>query len=221
MNQAPTLPRAENIPALHSNVEGLKRHSFMCVFVPDSLSPDERKFRAWLLHTLTTAARHYSAARELVRKQDSADQSRDGGAVFYLLDVSEQIEGCVLALFRVCAALHRMGDGALESFAVQVQLLREIRNQFDHMHGQIVSAETGRGPISITFVDEGRSIRFRRLKMKTTDIHALVEEAYRFVAAMFPNFDADSAPEPQGPIKLTMAATVTVIDHSTGQQTEI
>ncbi len=109
MRSQQTLPRTENIPALSINIEGLKRHSVLCVFVPEpELSADELKLRGWLLHTMLTAARHYNKFRELVSKQESVDQARDGGAIFYLLDVSEQIEGCASALHRVCMAAKRM-----------------------------------------------------------------------------------------------------------------
>jgi len=224
-----TLPRTENIPALSINIEGLKRHSVLCVFVPEpELSADELKLRGWLLHTMLTAARHYNKFRELVSKQESVDQARDGGAIFYLLDVSEQIEGCASALHRVCMAAKRMtgrlGQHAevfTNTFSSAISDLSSIRNQFEHLHTQIVTSEAGPGPISMTFSDEGRSIRLRRLAMETSDLHHLIEGAYNLVAIMYPSFDANSKPEPAGHIKLTMTFCVTSIDGATGEQKEI
>lgn len=222
------MPKAENIPASHVNIEGLKRHSFMCVFVPEpSLSAEDRKLRAWLLHTLTTAARHYTKARDLVSLQDSADQAKDGGAIFYVLDVSEQIEGCVMAVHRVCMAIKRMDatkqvggivNDLSESLSESIGQLNSIRNQFEHMHSQIVASETGHGPISMAFGDEGRTIRFRKLKMETARLYDLIEYAYRVVAGLYPAFDANSAPEAGGPVKLTMTATISVVDGKTNSK---
>lgn len=224
MKPVEKMPNAKNIPALHINIEGLKRHSFMCVFVPEpSLSADDRKLRSWLLHTMTTGARHYTKARELISLQDNADQARDGGAIFYVLDVSEQIEGCVMAMHRVCMAIKRMNatekvDGFTNDFSESIGQLNSIRNQFEHMHSQIVASETGHGPISMAFGDEGRSIKFRKLKMETTRLHGLIEEAYRVIAGLYPAFNANSAPEAGGPVKLTMTATITVVDGKTDQE---
>jgi len=223
MNSSDGMPKAKNIPELHINVEGLKRHFFMSVFVPEpSLSVKDRKLRGWLLHTITSAARHYSKASELVQLQDKADQHEDGGAIFYVLDVFEQLEDCIMATHRICAALKRMNsfEPAKEftsKYYESITQLTSIRNQFEHMHSQIVASETGAGPISITFGDEGRTIIFRKLKMETTGLHELIECAFRTIAKLYPVFDANSAPEAGGPIKLTMTATI-ITDRNTDQQ---
>ncbi|WP_155998831.1 hypothetical protein [Thioalkalivibrio thiocyanoxidans] len=218
MKSAENFPTAENIPDLSGNIEGLKRHSFMCVFAPEpTLSPDDRRIRAWLLHTIISASRHYTRARELVELQDNADQSRDGGAIFHILDVSEQIEDCVAATYRACMAIRRL-DSCQEArkfssnFHTSIEDLRLVRNQFDHMHSQVTAAETGGGPISIVFGDEGKSIKFRKLSMGTLSLNALLDGAYRVVASLYPAFDVNSKKEAGGPIKLTMSASVTVTD---------
>jgi len=225
MKSLEKMPKAENIPALNINNEGLKRHSLLSIFVPEpTLSADDRKLRSWLLHTLTTAARHYTKARELVALQDSADQVKDGGMIFYVFDVSEHIEGCVTAMYRLCMAIKRMSSAAIpvdefcQEFEKYFSALCSIRNQFEHMHSQIVASETGSGPISIAFGDDGRSIRFRKLKMETAHLHILVEGAYKLISGMYPTFNVDSAPEPIGHAKLTMTATVTFIDENSDLQ---
>ncbi len=218
MKSAKKKTTSKNIPDLFGNIEGLKRHSFMCVFVPEpSLSPADRRIRAWLLHTIASASRHYTRARELVELQDSADQSRDGGAIFHILDVSEQIEDCVTATYRACMAIKRL-DSCEEArkfssdYKKSIEELRSIRNQFDHMHSQVAAAETGSGPISIVFGDEGKAIKFRRLNMATRDLRALIDGVYRVVASLYPAFNVNSKKEAGGPIRLAMTASITVTD---------
>jgi hypothetical protein len=220
MKPVEKMPTANNIPDLQGNIAGLKKHSFACVFVAESsLSQEERKLRSWLLHTVASASRHYSRARELVQRQDNADQSRDGGAVFHILDVSEEIEDCVMATYRACMAIKRIDScqvarGFSEQYKESIEKLRVIRNQFDHMHSQITAGETGGGPISIVFGDEGRSISFRSLTMGTANLHELIDGAYRVVAGLFPAFNVNSAKDADGPIKLTINASITFIEAS-------
>jgi hypothetical protein len=199
------------------NIEGLKRHSFMRAFVPEPKVPlEERRLRIWLLHTLATAARQYTKARELVLLQEQADQANDGGAIFYLLDVSEQLEGCVMALHRVFTALKRMYSSNtpqhIQDLGKTFDKLSSLRNQFEHMHTQIVSKETGKGPISITFANEGASVRFRDKWIDTTELKSLLQAAFIEVSSLFPLFDANSAPELGGPIKLSITGTIEVIE---------
>ncbi|TAG71564.1 MAG: hypothetical protein EAZ24_13035 [Burkholderiales bacterium] len=199
------------------NVEGLKRHSLLLVmFVPEpAVSLKEVRLRSWLLHTLASAARQYIRARELVQLQEQAHQVADGGAVLYLLDVSEQLEGCVMALNRVLSALGRMQssdpqakNGSLDD---AFERLKGLRNQFEHMHSQIVPGETGNGPISIVFSGEGKWIRFRDKRVETSKLCHLLHAAFLQVCALYPSFDSKSLPEPGGPPKLTISATIEVI----------
>lgn len=218
MNKVEQMPKLENIPDLHGNIEGLKRHSFACVFIPEpNLSQDDRKLRSWLLHTVASASRHYLKARELVQRQENSDQLKDGGAVFHILDVSEEIEDCVMATYRACMAIKRMSSfqsasdfsGSCEG---ATKSLREIRNQFDHMHTQITASETGSGPISIVFGDEGEIIRFRGLSMETASLGGLIDGAYEVVASLYPAFNASSLKESGGPMMMTITASIEVIE---------
>lgn len=218
------IPKPNNIPPLSINIEGLRKHSMACIFIEEpNLSDDERKLRAWLLHTLVTAARHYSKARDLAVQQDAIDQARDGGFTFYVLEIAEHIEGCVMAMHKVCTAIKRMSAAASASafsthFRRQIDELSSIRNQFEHMHSQIVTAQTGSGPISITYYDDGSSIRFRSLAMKTEDVHGLLEGAFVVVAEMFPAFNIHSAPTAAGPAKLSLKLTMPVQNKMSDQK---
>lgn len=220
MSKAIDLASVEKIPELTINVEGLRRHSFMTHLVSEpSLSAEDRRLRTWLLHTVMTAATHYAKARQLVKAQNSADQVIDGGAIFHILDVNKEIEGAVMAAHRVCTAICHLGTAGkennfAETYAPALKNLRELRNQFEHTHQQITSNQTGRGPISMVFSCKGQKIKFRNLALEISELHALIDGAYKFVAKMYPSFNANATPELPGPIKLTMRASATVIERS-------
>lgn len=60
-------PISDNIPEIDYNIEGLRRHSLLCTFLNnEGLTEVEWKLRNWLLHTVYSATRHYTKARELV-----------------------------------------------------------------------------------------------------------------------------------------------------------
>ena len=212
------MPIADNIPEIDFNIEGLRRYSLLCAFFQnEDLTEIERKLRGWLLHTVYSAMRHYKKARELVVLQNNADQQRDGGLVLHLLDVSEQIEDCVTGVYRSCMAVRRMTDQNniyntfIESHEETIKQLSNIRNQFEHMHTQIVSGETGNGPISITFSDHGNYINFRKLKLEVVSLYKLIKGLYEVLASMHSGFDANSAMEPAGPTRLSFSAKMGVI----------
>ena len=209
-----TLPIAENIPEIDFDIEGLRMYSFLCAFLQnESQSETERKIQSWLLHTVFSATRHYTKARDLVVLQNNADQQRDGGAVLHLLDVSEQVEDCIAGVYRSCMAIRRMTEKNkscecfIDSHSSKIDQLSKIRNQFEHMHAQIVFGETGNGPISIIFSDEGSAIIFRKLKLDVVSIYELLKGLYTVVASMYSGFDANSSIHPGGgPVKLTISA---------------
>jgi hypothetical protein len=213
------LPRASNIPVITANVQSLKAHSLLCIFAQEpSVTVEQRRLRTWLLHTIASAANHYLAARDLVSRQDNADQQRDGGAILYVLDVPEQLDGCITALFRACMAIRRMQPfEAAETFVREhegaIGTLSSIRNQFDHMHSQIVANKTGSGPILMVFDDEGSSIQFRSLRIQTAQLAELIQGAFAVVASLFPGFNTQSPSRVSGPTKLTISATCKVIER--------
>lgn len=207
-----------NIPELRINIEGLKRHSAVCIFGFEiqPLDDREKKLRAWLLHTLVSAARHYSKMRELVQLQNNASH-KDGGTVFYVFDIAEQLEDSVMAAHRFCAAFRMMKSFSAATRFISanqdsIVSLTAIRNQFEHMHTQIASGESGRGPISINLSDAGKTICFRKLRLETSKFYDLIEAAFYVVAEFYPEFDTNSAPEAQGPLKLTVTASFKTIE---------
>jgi hypothetical protein len=211
------LPRASNIPIITANVQSLKAHSLLCIFAQESsVTAEQRRLRTWLLHTIASATNHYLAARDLVYQQDHSDQQRDGGAILYVLDVPEQLDGCITALFRACMAIRRMqpfeaADRFVRTHESTIGALSSIRNQFDHMHSQIVANETGSGPILIVFADEGSSVQFRSLRIQTAQIAELIQGAFAVVASLFPSFNAQSRSRVAGPTKLTISAICKVV----------
>jgi hypothetical protein len=209
------IPKAQNIPVLNINVEGLRRYSILGIFRSEpSLSVDEGRLREWLRHTLYTAAKHYCEARSLVERQESVDQKRDGGLVLYVFDIPEHVEGCVMALFRVCAALRRMSVHSASAaefcslFEGTIRELRAIRNQFEHMENQVVNGESGSGPIVVSFCEEGMVVKFRSLVMPTASLHMLLEGVFKVVAALYPGFDARSGSVGIGVPKLQLSMTI-------------
>lgn len=217
MKKLASIPIPEHIPPLSINTGGLNRHSLACMFFPEpALSAEDLKLRSWLLHTVRSAARHYSKALELVQKQNSHDQLQSGGLAFFVLDVKEQLEGCISATFRICRALKRIktSESATEFCNTNdeaIKQLEKIRNQFEHMHQQITSNETGNGPISINYNNEGKVIKFRKLKMETKQLHSLIEGAFHVVSTYFPTFNPNSTPESDTPVMLTMSLDVTIV----------
>lgn len=178
------------------------------------LSDQERKLRGWLLHTLVCAARYYTRARELVALQDSPSKDKSSGTIFYTLDIAEQIENCISATFRAYMAIDRLSKTNvelsmhIENSRQSFDKLSRIRNQFEHMHSQIVSGEIGDGPMSICFYDSGRIIKFRNLSIDTLALQDLIKTIYLIVAEMYPAFDASSIPESGGPIKISVSFQV-------------
>ncbi|NIC07152.1 hypothetical protein [Billgrantia bachuensis] len=224
-----TLPIATNIPEIDFNIGGLRSHAILNIFVQElGLSAEEMKFRGWLLHTVFSAARHYSSARQLVVQQNNSDQQRDGGLVLHLLDVSENLEGCVTGVYRSCMAVRRMHSKSepcrvfVESYSGKVDSLARLRNQFEHMHGQIVSGETGDGPISIILSGQGRSLSFRRLKLDITSLYDLIHGLYQVVASMYPSFSSNVpvSNRPWEPKKLTISASMSATVMRKGESSD-
>lgn len=211
------LPASSNIPDLEGNIEGLRRHSFACLFVEEpGTTQGDRKLRSWLVHTVASASRHYLKARELVKRQESGDKSKDGGVIFHVLEVSEELEDCVMAAYRACMAIRRMRCCAASDFSLKFEKaigeLRAIRNQFDHMHSQITAFQTGDGPIAIVFGGEGRVVSFRRSRMDTQALRHLFDGAYEVVASIYPAFNASSKRELGGPIAMSATVSIRVIE---------
>jgi len=102
-------------------------------------------------------------------------------------------------------------EGFSRKFSDSIEQLSSIRNQFEHMHSQIVASQTGSGPISIVFGEEGRTVKFRKLKMEIERLHELIEGSFRVIAGLYPAFNADSPPEAGGPMKLTMTVSISVV----------
>lgn len=135
----------------------------------------------------------------------------------------EHVEGCLAATFRACNAITRLAGSLDEASSFTqdhsslIKKVTTVRNQFEHAHTQIVSGETGDGPILMAFDDMGASIRFRSVKLATLSIHTILVGAYRVVASMFPQFDSGSAPEVARPIVLPMTMNMTMTEQAVKQ----
>ena len=210
-----TIPRLENIPELNVNYEGLKRHSHLSLFVQDpNLTPQARKLRGWFVHTVVSSVRHYNDARTLVLKQETADQIKDGGVIFYIFDVYQHLESCIGYAYRAVYSIHKIDQGntLFTSFKKEhkdaVERLSKIRNQFEHMHTQIVSGQSGKGPIYITYGHEGKEIHFRSLRISTSEMHKVLKSLYLAACSFFPVFDPESTAELGGDPRLSIRMEV-------------
>lgn len=210
-----SIPLHENIPLLDLNYEGLKGHSFLCLMVKDvQITDEERKFRGWIQHMMVVSARKYNIARELVYKQNTTDQIKEGGLILYVFEVSEHLEHCISCLFKACMAIKNSRDKNeiyLDYFTKnesRIEKIAKIRNQFEHMYSQIVAGETGKGPLHISFSNEGKNVQFRKLKLETECLYILIRDLFYLVCDMYPGFDPKSKQTPEGPRKLILNAEV-------------
>lgn len=216
-----SLPIAENIPEINFNIGELKRHSFLSVFIDEpEKSVEERKLRTWLIHTVFSACRHYSNVRDLVIKQNNADQQRDYGLVLHLLDVSEHIEDCIAGTYRSCMAVRRLSDQNkyckefISENSDAIQSLEKLRNQFEHMHCQIVAGQSGNGPISIVLANEGKSIHFRNKKVSVSSLFILLQGLFKILITMYPKYEPSNTVQANGPTKLTITFNATTIPRN-------
>lgn len=110
----PTQPKG--MPPLTQNIEGLRSHSLLVsIFVaPPEATPAQRRWRSWLVHSLTKAARHYENARKLtVMDARAANGTHPGGQALPMLDYAFELEDCITSLDKAIAciqALHAKGE---------------------------------------------------------------------------------------------------------------
>jgi len=203
------------MPPLSCNTEGLRGHSHLQMFLPEPHLDDvQRRWRAWLLHALVSAARHYNQARDTILMQLDARTLHPNSSVFYILDFSEYMENCISSVYRACMCAKSL-VGAQEGFTQfykacegYIDQLRKLRNQHEHMYTQIVSGEVGSGPILLSLDDGGATMRFRDVKMPLNSLHTLIEGLYQALVTMFPNWDSTSAPEQKGVLQLSMRVEI-------------
>jgi hypothetical protein len=212
------------MPPLTINVEGLKGHSFLIhTFGLDkTLTVEQRGWHVWLIHCLVKAARHYNAARNTILMQlDEAKRSSEDmrqGRSLPILDFAEYMEDSVSSIFRasMCARL-LVGEVASLSLFCEtnkdaIDRLLKLRNQHDHMHTQIAAGQVGSGPIVLSLDEDGDTLRFRNCRFPLVMLHSLIQGLYGALVALYPQFDENSAPQPQGTFGISMSMSVSCID---------
>lgn len=215
-----TIPERCGMPPLTCNTEGLRKHSFLLVFIKeDHINDVQRRWRAWLLHCLVAAARHYDKARQTILMQLDAKKSLSNASVFHIMDFAEHMEDCMASVFRACMCARKVASSAdsfdafCQNHKEAIDQLQKLRNQHEHMHTQIVSGEVGKGPIFLCLADEGDAMQFRDIRMPLASLHALIEGLYKSLVPLFPKFDGRSPPEPKGVLSLSISATTEMIRH--------
>lgn len=201
---------------LTKNFEGLRRHNQLQIFVPDSLSTEQRRLRTWLVHVVHKAARHYTAARDIVLADIRSSRLPDGSVAFHIWDFCLEIEDCVATTYKglKCAALladRGGGPGALE-VTPEGKAVSNLRNKLEHMHTAIGGGQSGSGPVFIVLDASREHLCLRDLKVPVDYVPKLLEDLFKATAAMFPQFDPASAPEREGPSVLSITATIEVTE---------
>lgn len=201
---------------LTKNFEGLRRHNQLLIFVPDSLSTQERRLRTWLVHVVHKAARHYTAARDIVLADMHSSRLPDGSVAFHMWDFCLEMEDCVATIHKglKCAALlagRGGGPGALE-VTPEGKAVSALRNKLEHMHTDIAGGQSGSGPVVIVLDTPRENLCLRDLKVPVDYVPKLLENLFEATAAMFLQFDPASAPEGGGASVLSMTATIEVTE---------
>lgn len=214
------------MPPLTQNIEGLRSHALLVsIFVgPPEATPAQRRWRSWLVHCLTKAARHYENARKLtVMDAREANDARPDGQALPMLDYAFELEDCITSLdkaFSCIQALHGRGefpDSRVMALASDVRLLRAFRNKQEHLHNHLASGETANGPILVAVDSNGLGIQLQKLSMTFSTLYGLIDAVYRDIASLFPRHDANSSPRAAGIPRLQITATVTTIPHEPGK----
>lgn len=216
-----TIPSICGMPPLLANVEGLRHHAFLCMFLTEDISAEKYKWRAWLVHMLVKAARHYDDARDMIEGQirsTAADGSQ--GAPLPILDFSFAMEDCITSISKACqclGALNAKVDASVGNRVLALvderAILQKVRNQQEHMFSQISSGETGKGPIFLAPSKDGEHVLFRSLAMPFADVHRLIEAVYLDISMLAPNFDPASARVAPGVMTLKATATIEQVER--------
>jgi hypothetical protein len=211
------IPTTCTLRPLTKNFEGLRTHNQLQVFIPDDLSTDERRSRGWLVHAVHKAARHYTAARDLVLAQIRAGRGEDGSARFFIWDFSLEMEDCVATSYKAvkCADLlarRKTGPvpGALE-LTPEGHSVIDMRNKLEHIFVEMGGGQTGTGPIVVTLDGDGDMLRIRDRQIPVEHVTKLLEDLFDAAAAMFPGFNPLSPPEKAGVPTLSIQTSIEVV----------
>ena len=214
------LPTHCGMPQLDQNIEGLRLHSMLVsAFIPEpDISAERRKWRSWLVHCLVKTARHYNEARELILAQLNEGERTavelEKGRQFPILNFSFEMEDCITSLEKIVVCIRALEtkseikSNCLLKLEKEKFLLNKLRNRQDHLHNQIASGETGKGPIFICLSENSDGIRFFEITLSFSALYQLVDAVYKEIANFFPKFDAASPPSRKGVPQISISATV-------------
>lgn len=217
------LPKQCGLRSPVNNIEGLLSAAVMDSMFGLSKAPEEeRKRNIWLVRCLTKAHRHYDAARNLVLDQLNPQRLANrrlpaGAAALPILDFHFEMEDCITSLYKVVELLKRLSKAELGQQRLfsapqkALETLASIRNLQEHMHTQVMSGQTGPGPVLVTLDEEGTTLQLRRVRLPIAMLDELLDAAYQAAARLYPSFDANSPPTSGGPMVLSMTTTIEIV----------
>lgn len=211
-----TIPKHCKMAEITKDIEGLRGHLVLLSLVPEpQLTQAQRRWRGWFVHTLLSAARHYSDARFVILQQIASKQTPEGGAPLPILDFGEYIDDCVSSLNRLCMCAKRLKaevpsfDDFLRKHKNAAENLRIIRNEQEHLYNKIGGADDS-GPIVYVVAGDENGIELRNMQLAFSDIYELIEAAFVAIVPLFPNFDPSSKPNQRGVPSISGSMSVTV-----------
>lgn len=217
------LPKQCGLRPPVNNIEGLLSAAAMDgMFGLSKSTEEERKRSIWLVRCLTKAHRHYDAARNLVLDQLHPQRLANrqlpaGAAALPILDFHFEMEDCITSLYKVVELLKKLSKaepGQQRLFSAPqkaLETLASMRNLQEHMHSQVMSGQTGPGPVLVTLDEDGTTLQLRRVRMPVAMLDELLDAAYQSAARLYPGFDASSPPTSGGPMVLLMTATIEIV----------
>lgn len=214
-----SLPKHCGMPPLTCNIEELRLHGFTLIFVLEpELTPTARKWRSYMVHCLAKASRHYNEARDLILMQIGGGRAQGEPAPtahpMPLWNFALAMEDCVTSISKLAQCAYYLTD-EVPSFAafreackVEIDSVIKLRNQQEHMFGQLAKGETGSGPILVALSADGDSIELRNLRVSFHAVHRLIQDFFTALLPLFPHYaptsDLIAAGIPQISMWMTM-----------------
>lgn len=210
-----SIPEECKLPPITRNVEGLRNHMQLLIFVPENLDALALKRRAWLVHLIVKASRHYNAARTLVIDQICHART-PSGVRFPIWDIGLEMEDCITSLAKAVTLLRGLSTLSPTLVAAQGQLLEEkeavkqMRNKQEHLFTSLANGQIDDGPVIVMLDQSGENIVLGKQKLAAAALHAIIDHVFDVVATMCPQFDPSSSPQAGGITHLSITAKMEV-----------
>lgn len=214
-----SIPKECKLSPINKNVEGLRSHLQLLMFIPEDIDALARQRRAWLVHLIVKASRHYNAARVLVIDQIH-NASTSTGVRFPIWDFGLEMEDCITSLAKALTLLNSLSALSPTLRVAQLEFLDEkkavwkMRNKQEHLFTHLASGQIEEGAVIVMVDESGDNIVLGKQRLAITSLHAIISHVFDVVATMCPQFDTSSTPQAAGITHLSMTATMEV--HTIG-----